>query len=105
MPTFTNNTVPGSEHAIVGVADKGIGVHGTSNASTRTGGVSDSGVGVHVDADHGAIQPGDLLTTSSTPGHAMRASDATRAPGAMIGKALASLDAGRGMIPILAILQ
>jgi hypothetical protein len=35
----------------------------------------------------------------------MRASDATRAPGAMIGKALAALDVGRGMIPILAILQ
>ncbi len=58
-----------------------------------------------VDADQGAIRPGDLLTTSSTPGHAMRASDATHAPGTMIGKALATLDAGRGMIPILAILQ
>jgi hypothetical protein len=58
-----------------------------------------------VDAGHGAIRPGDLLTTSSTPGHAMRASDGTRAPGAMIGKALAALDAGWGTIPILAILQ
>lgn len=47
MSTFTNNTVPGNEHAIVGVADKGIGVHGTSNTSTGTGGVSDSGIGVH----------------------------------------------------------
>ena len=58
-----------------------------------------------VDADHGAIRPGDLLTTSTTPGHAMRARDATRAPGAMIGKALAALDVGLGAIPILAILQ
>lgn len=47
MPTFSNNTVPGNEHAIVGVADKGIGVHGTSNTSTGTGGVSDSGIGIH----------------------------------------------------------
>ena len=47
MSTLTNNTVPGDEHAIVGVADKGIGVHGTSNTSTGTGGVSDTGIGVH----------------------------------------------------------
>lgn len=47
MPTFTNNTNPGNEHAIVGVADKGIGVHGSSNTSTGTGGMSDSGIGVH----------------------------------------------------------
>ena len=46
MPTFTNNTV-GEEHAIVGVAEKGIGLHGTSNTSTGTGGVSQSGIGVH----------------------------------------------------------
>jgi len=46
MPTFTNN-VTGNEDAIVGVADKGIGVHGTSSESTGTGGVSDSGIGVH----------------------------------------------------------
>jgi hypothetical protein len=58
-----------------------------------------------VDADRGAIRPGDLLTTSSTPGHAMRARDPTRAFGATIGKALAALDVGCGMIPILAILQ
>lgn len=46
MPAFTNN-VTGDDHAIVGVAEKGIGVHGTSNTSTGTGGVSDSGIGVH----------------------------------------------------------
>ena len=47
MPTFRNSTVPGEDHAILGVADKGIGVHGTSNTSTGTGGVSQSGIGVH----------------------------------------------------------
>jgi hypothetical protein len=47
MPTFTNNTKPGNENAIVGVADLGIGVHGTSTTSTGTGGVSGSGIGVH----------------------------------------------------------
>lgn len=46
MPTFINN-VTGNDHAIVGVADEGIGIHGTSNTSTGAGGVSDSGIGVH----------------------------------------------------------
>jgi hypothetical protein len=46
MPTF-NNPTTGNDNAIVGVADKGIGIYGSSNTSTGTGGKSDSGVGVH----------------------------------------------------------
>jgi hypothetical protein len=58
-----------------------------------------------VDAAGGAIAIGDLLTTSDTPGHAMRVGDPSRAFGAVIGKALAPLGAGRGMVPILVALQ
>jgi hypothetical protein len=58
-----------------------------------------------VDADSGAIEVGDLLTTASTPGHAMKAGDPGRAFGAIVGKALRSLSAGRGLIPILVTLQ
>jgi hypothetical protein len=58
-----------------------------------------------VDAQHGPIEVGDLLTTSPTPGHAMKAADPFRAFGAVIGKALRPLDAGQGMIPILISLQ
>jgi hypothetical protein len=58
-----------------------------------------------VDADHGAIEVGDLLTTSPTPGHAMKAGDPSRAFGAVLGKALRSLKSGKGMIPILVALQ
>jgi len=58
-----------------------------------------------VDADYGAIRVGDLLTTSATPGHAMRAGEAERAFGAVIGKALRPLESGRGLIPILVALQ
>ena len=54
-----------------------------------------------VDAAFGKIMAGDLLTTSATQGHAMRVSDRSRALGAIIGKALAALDAGSGLIPIL----
>jgi len=58
-----------------------------------------------VDAQDAPIQVGDLLTTSSTPGHAMRAADPSSAFGAVIGKALRPLKQGKGLIPILVALQ
>jgi hypothetical protein len=58
-----------------------------------------------VDASYGAIRTGDLLTTSPTPGHAMSATDRSRAFGAVIGKALQPLEGGQGFIPILVTLQ
>jgi hypothetical protein len=58
-----------------------------------------------VDAQFGAIQVGDLLTTSPTPGHAMVASEPVRAFGTIIGKALRPLLSGQGLIPILVTLQ
>ena len=58
-----------------------------------------------VDAQYSSIAIGDMLTTSSTPGHAMKASDPAKAFGAVIGKALQPLTAGRGLIPILICLQ
>jgi hypothetical protein len=58
-----------------------------------------------VDAQYGAVDVGDLLTSSPTPGHAMKAEDPLRAFGAVIGKALRPLKAGRGLVPILIALQ
>jgi hypothetical protein len=58
-----------------------------------------------VDAEHCPVETGDLLTTSSTPGHAMKAVDQTRAFGTVIGKALQPLAKGQGLIPILIALQ
>ncbi len=58
-----------------------------------------------VDAQYGAIKVGDLLTTSPTPGHAMKADDPIRAFGAVIGKALQPLLEGLSLIPILIALQ
>jgi hypothetical protein len=58
-----------------------------------------------VDAQFGAIEVGDLLTTSPTPGHAMKTSDPFKAFGAVIGKALRPLTEGQGLIPILIALQ
>lgn len=54
-----------------------------------------------VDADYEPVGIGDLLTTSSTPGHAMRATDPHNAFGAVLGKALEPLETGTGLIPVL----
>lgn len=58
-----------------------------------------------VDAQYGAIDVGDLLTSSASRGYAMKASDTDRAPGTVIGKALHSLPEGQGLIPIMVALQ
>lgn len=62
-------------------------------------------VSCRVDATAGAILIGDLLTTSATPGHAMKATDPARSHGAIIGKALQHHAEGAGTIPILVALQ
>ncbi len=58
-----------------------------------------------VDASQGAIEPGDLLTTSSTPGHAMKATDRKKSQGAIIGKAMTGLKEGKGFVLVLVNLQ
>lgn len=58
-----------------------------------------------VDAKWGSIKVGDLLTTSTTPGHAMKAKSSSKAFGAVLGKSLRNFSKGRGLIPILVGLQ
>jgi hypothetical protein len=58
-----------------------------------------------VDAQYSPIEVGDLLTTSPTPGHAMKATEGARAFGSVIGKALRALEGGQGLVPILVSLQ
>ncbi len=58
-----------------------------------------------VDAQYASIEVGDLLTSSATPGHAMKADDPVKSFGSVIGKALRPLADGRGLIPILIALQ
>jgi hypothetical protein len=58
-----------------------------------------------VTAENGPIQVGDLLVTSSTPGHAMKGTDRGKLVGAVVGKALESLQEGRGVIQVLVTLQ
>lgn len=68
-------------------------------------------VPVKVSTENGAIQPGDLLTTASLPGYAMKASPVDLdgveiyRPGTILGKALEPLDEGSGVISVLITLQ
>jgi hypothetical protein len=77
-------------------------------APTGSGRVSVALVGkvyCKVDAGYSPVGVGDLLTTSPTPGHAMKADDPAKAFGAVIGKSLAPLGSGTGLVPILIALQ
>jgi hypothetical protein len=58
-----------------------------------------------VDANYAPIEAGDLLTTSDTVGHAMKASDPFKAFGSVLGKALSGMKEGKDLIPILVTLQ
>ena len=60
---------------------------------------------VLADATKNPIKPGDLLTTSATPGHAMKVMDHAQAQGAILGKAMTNLRAGKGLVLVLVSLQ
>lgn len=60
---------------------------------------------VKASASNGSIKPGDMLTTSSLEGHAMKATDKELSHGAIIGKAMSSLEAGEGLVLVLVNLQ
>ena len=60
---------------------------------------------VFADATQAPIKPGDLLTTSNTPGHAMKVTDHAKAQGAILGKAMSTLKEGKGMVLVLVTLQ
>jgi hypothetical protein len=62
-------------------------------------------VWVYCDATNHPIKPGDLLTSSETPGHAMKVRNYTKAQGAIIGKAMTGLRAGKGLVLVLVSLQ
>lgn len=58
-----------------------------------------------VSAENGPIEAGDLLVTSATLGYAMKGTDRSLLTGAIVGKALGSLDSGTGVIEVLVSLQ
>lgn len=58
-----------------------------------------------VTTENGVIKVGDLLVSSSRPGYAMKGTDRSRMLGAVLGKAMGSLDSGTGVIEVLVTLQ
>ena len=57
------------------------------------------------DTSNGPIKPGDLLTSSGTPGHVMKVTDHAKAQGAIVGKAMGALPQGKGLVLVLVSLQ
>jgi hypothetical protein len=94
--------------SVVGVYSTEPGfVGGSDEAMDNPGKVPLAIVGVvpcKASAENGPIRPGDLLVTSSTPGHAMHAGD-DPPQGTVVGKALGGLESGSGVIQILVTLQ
>lgn len=99
------------DRTVVGVVSGAGGIEAgvlmyQEGASEDTRNVALSGrVYVWADASNGAIQPGDLLTTAKTPGHAMKVTDHDKAQGAILGKAMGKLEKGTGLVLILVTLQ
>jgi len=60
----------------------------------------------NVDASESAVEVGDLLTTSDLPGYARKVTDPSKAQGAILGKAMQSLEKGeKGQVLVLVTLQ
>ena len=96
--------------SVLGVYSTAPGFIGTENpiegASSETIPMAVIGiVPCKVSAENGPIRRGDLLTSSRTPGHAMRCADRRRCSGAIVGKALAAFSNGLGVIKVLVTLQ
>lgn len=104
---LTRSTAP-YQTSVAGVHSTQPGfVGGAGDDDDSTGKVPLAVIGVvplKASAENGAIHPGDLLVTASTPGHAMRAGD-NPPQGTVLGKALGELEEGIGVIQILVTLQ
>ena len=59
----------------------------------------------YVDATIHPVHAGDFLTTSRIPGHAMKVTEYAKANGAILGKAMSSLEKGKGLVLVLVSLQ
>lgn len=58
-----------------------------------------------VSTENGPVHAGDLLVSSSTPGYAMKGTNRKKLTGAVLGKAMGSMESGKGVIQALISLQ
>jgi hypothetical protein len=85
-----------------------VGRRQTTDAKSSTTEVPMAMVGIvptKVSAENGPIKRGDLLVSSSLLGYAMKGTDRSKMLGAVVGKALGSLESGTGVIEVLVSLQ
>jgi hypothetical protein len=95
------------QNTVVGIYSTQPGYVGNGQLLEEEGNVPLAVVGlvpVKASAENGPIQPGDLLTSAASPGHAMRAGENPPA-GTVVGKALEALESGTGIIQMLVMLQ
>jgi hypothetical protein len=113
-PATTDQVLQGSkpyDTRVAGVVSEQPGVLLGKSGEDKVMVAHSGRVRVKVDASFGPIATGDLLVTSSTPGHAMRSTPvevggvAMHRPGTLIGKALEPLGSGQGEILVLLMLQ
>ncbi len=104
-------TISPYDTAVVGIVAGAPGfrpalkLDGAPNGNTRLPVTLMGKVMCLVDATSSPVKAGDLLTSSLTPGHAMKITARERGFGAVLGKALRSLESGRGLVPVLAMLR
>jgi hypothetical protein len=101
-----DKTVAGILSGANGIAP-GITLRQTGTIADGTLPVASIGrVWCYCDADaNGAIEAGDMLTTSDTPGHAMKVVEFDRANGSVVGKAMSPLKSGRGLVLVFVSLK
>jgi hypothetical protein len=96
---------------VVGVYSTRPGVVGADKGGVTRVDADDVPVGIvgilptKVSTENGPIRIGDVLTTSTTPGHAMRCDDRLKCLGAVLGKAMEPLTEPTGLIKILVTLR
>ncbi len=100
-----DNTVAGCISGANGVNPGLVMQHEGTSAAGQYPVALSGRVYCYADAQFGAIEPGELLTTSDTPGHLQVVTDYDRARGAIVGKAMSDLKGGRGLILVLVTLQ
>lgn len=110
-PDSVNQVVEGSKASdplVAGVVSPRPGLVLGEKADNKVQVAHSGRVKVKVDASYGPVAIGDLLVTSPTPGHAMRAVNGGSTPiqpGTLLGKALESLKEGKSEILVLLTLQ
>ncbi|WP_263419891.1 hypothetical protein [Terriglobus albidus] len=105
---FAHSTTPYSR-LVAGIYSTKPGLTGRRQGRTVTGEEAPMAmlgiVPTKVSAENGAIDVGDLLVSSGTEGYAMKGTDSSKLTGAVIGKAMGTLDSGKGVIEVLVSLQ